>query len=69
MLFQILILIILTLSYSKHLRCSKNVNDKIIKVIKRYHSKNNTIILSNVYQSVMNKTGFPEEFIKKCIGV
>ena len=55
--------------YKNPLYCTKYVNGVILKSLKRLRDHNNTVVLSRDIQIVSNKTGFSEEFVKKCLGI
>lgn len=72
---KMMVIILITLWYitSAHyknpLYCTKYVNGVILKSLKKLRDHNNTVVLSRDIQIVSNKTGFSEEFVKKCLGI
>jgi hypothetical protein len=60
---------IVAAQYKNPLYCTKYVNGVILKSLKKLRDNNNTVVLSRDIQIVSNKTGFSEEFVKKCLGI
>ena len=67
---MILIIILITIN-ALHLRirCSYQTNAKIFKELVKHRTQNNTVILSKSIPIIVNKTGFPEELVQKCLGI
>ncbi len=67
----VILIIILIATNALHLRiqCSHQTNAKILKELVKHRTKNNTVILSHAIPIVVNKTGFPEEIVHKCLGI
>ena len=63
------LLYIVAAHYKNPLYCTKYVNGVILKSLKRLRDQNNTVVFSRDIQIVSNKTGFSEEFVKKCLGI
>ncbi len=51
------------------LYCTKYVNGVILTSLKKLRAHNNTVVLLRDIKIVSNKTGFSEEFVKKCLGI
>lgn len=71
MMSLIILIIILISTYSLNLRirCSYQKTTKIIKELAKQRTKNNTVVLAKAIPIVVNKTGFPEELVYKCLGI
>lgn len=55
-------------AYYVRIRCTKSNNAKIFKELIKQRNPNNTVVLSKAFPIIANKTGFSEEYIKKCLG-
>lgn len=66
--FYVIILCVFTHAYNLRTRCSSKINSRIFKELIKQRSQNNTVVLSKAFPVIANKTGFPEELVKKCLG-
>jgi len=71
MIFTILITLwyIAAAHYKNPVYCTKYINGVILKSLNKLRARNNTVVLTHDIQIVSNKTGFSEEFVKKCLGI
>ena len=65
----LIIILIATNALHLRIRSSHQINAKIFKELVKHRTKNNTVILSHTIPIIVNKTGFPEELVKKCLGI
>jgi hypothetical protein len=66
--FHLIVLCVFAQAYYIRTRCSKQINSKIFKELIKQRNPNNTVVLSRAFPIISNKTGFPEELVKKCLG-
>ncbi len=65
----LIIIIITTNAFYLRIRCSHQINAKIFKELVKHRTNNNTVVLSYTIPIIVNKTRFPEELVKKCLGI
>ncbi len=65
----LIIILITTNALHLRIRCSHQITTKIFKELAKHRTKNNTVVLSYAIPIVVNKTGFPEELVQKCLGI
>ncbi len=65
----LIIILIVTNALHLRIRCSHQTIAKIIKELAKQRTKNNTVVLAKAIPIVVNKTGFPEELVHKCLGI
>lgn len=65
----LIIILIATNALHLRIRCSYQTTAKIIRELAKQRTKNNTVVLAKAIPIVVNKTGFSEELVYKCLGI